>query len=293
MEWPRHGSVSGAQPVIKRLIQSLIGWDGMSAAEQYLWKYRLAGRIAALLAPLPLPLHTLLRAYGSDKQMPGWHSYGRTYEALFRRWKYRRTTLLEIGIGGYRDSPGGRSLLAWRAYFPFGRIIGCDIVPKEMLAGGRCRIHRIDQSSADDLAMLRRQEGPFDIIIDDGSHFSRHQIFTFRTLFDALRDDGIYVVEDVQTSFWPGKVGAVEWDGAALGDPAFAQTCYGWFLDLAAYLNHAEFFDHDGLDAEKLALARQIRRIAFEHNLIIVWKGANRDVSVHMRRAPARAGACP
>ena len=220
------------------------------------------------------------------QQMPGMADGGRV-GARVRRWKYRRVALLEIGIGGYQEQLGGRSLLAWRAWFPFGRIIGCDIENKTMLAGGRCRIRRLDQSSAADLTRLAREDGPFDIIIDDGSHFSRHQIFTFRTLFDALADGGVYVVEDVQTSFWPGRVGLVDWDGAAPDDPAFAHTGYGWFLDLARYLNHAEFFDQHGLDAEKLALGRRIRRIAFEHNLIIVWKGANQDASTFVRPAAA------
>jgi hypothetical protein len=36
-----------------------------------------------------------------------------------------------------------------------------------------------------------------------------------------------------------------------------------------------EFVTLDGVDEARLALGRQIRRIAFEHNLIIVEKGPN------------------
>jgi hypothetical protein len=49
-------------------------------------------------------LWRLLQGFRSDKHMPGWHRYGDTYGALFRRFKYRRVKLLEIGIGGYHTS---------------------------------------------------------------------------------------------------------------------------------------------------------------------------------------------
>lgn len=264
------------------------GWRGKSELEKYIWKYRAAAVIATLLAPLPLPLGLLLRMFGSDKQIPGRHSYGSTYGPLLRRWKYRRVKLLEIGVGGERMLPGGRSLLAWRAFFPSGTIIGCDIVPKAMLAGHRRRIYQIDQSAPGDLAMLQQREAPFDIIIDDGSHLNRHQIISFRSLFPALKDGGIYVIEDVQTLFWRGHVDglAMEWDGAPVGDPEFRYTCVGWFLELASYLNYAEFIEREGLDQEMLTLARQIVRIAFEHNLIIIHKGTNHEASAFVH-APA------
>jgi hypothetical protein len=209
---------------------------------------------------------------------------------MFRPWKYRRVKLLEIGIGGYDDSLGGRSLLAWRAYFPFGTIIACDIVPKSELASRRRHIRQLDQASAADLALLCEQEAPFDIIIDDGSHLNAHQIFTFEHLFHALKDGGIYVVEDVQTSFWPGRVKDVIWDGARIGDPQFRQTCYGYILELAKYVNHAEFVNGEGLDERLLGFARQVKRISFEHNLIILHKGDNDEPSTFVGDESRRGG---
>jgi hypothetical protein len=43
----------------------------------------------------------------------------------------------------------------------------------------------------------------FDIIIDDGSHVSKHIIKTFNFLFDYLVDGGLYIAEDLQTSYFP------------------------------------------------------------------------------------------
>ena len=265
--------------MILGLIKSLIGWERKSKHQKDRLAHR-AGRAAATaICLVPVPLWTLLRAFGSDKQRPGWHSYGRTYHALFRPMKYRRVKLLEIGIGGYGVSMGGQSLLAWQAFFPFGAIVAADIVPKHELDGGRVRIRAVDQSSATDLARLRRDDGPFDIVIDDGSHMNAHQIFTFQHLWDALNDGGIYVIEDVQTAFWPGVVEGVQWDGAPIRDPAFRDTCYGYFLELTKYINHAEFIDTAGLDDSLLAIARTTKQILFEHNLIVVRKGDNSEAS--------------
>jgi hypothetical protein len=265
--------------VIKRLVQAVIGWDGKTERQKYLLNYRLSSILAQAISMLPLPMGRLFFMFGSDKHMPGWHSYGRTYSALFRRWKYRPVKLLEIGIGGYRGSLGGRSLLAWQAFFPFGTIVGADIVPKQELVGRGRRIVQLDQSSPADLAALCAHEAPFDIIIDDGSHFSAHQILTFQQLWGAVKDGGVYVVEDVQTSFWSGVVAGVNWDGADINDPAFSQTCYGYFLELAKYLNHAEFRPTASADPSRQALAKHVKQIAFEHNLIIVLKGENREIS--------------
>jgi 8-demethyl-8-alpha-L-rhamnosyltetracenomycin-C 2'-O-methyltransferase len=159
--------------------------------------------------------------------------------------------------------------------------VACDIEPKPMLVGRRRRIYRSDQSSAQDLAILLEREGPFNIIIDDGSHLSAHQIFTFNELFPTLRHDRIYIIEDVQTSYWPGQVGRTKWDGAMIDTPDFAKTCVGYFCDLLKYINYAEFVPDQRYDPKKVELAKQIKSIRFEHNLIIVTKGDNRMVSRH------------
>jgi len=46
--------------------------------------------------------------------------------------------------------------------------------------------------------------GKFDIIIDDGSHQMQHQMASLYLLFNAIKPGGIYVVEDLHTSYWSG-----------------------------------------------------------------------------------------
>jgi hypothetical protein len=235
-------------------------------------------RIASVLSLLPCRLDWLLGSFGSDKQEAGEHAYGATYHEVLRRFRYKPITLLEIGV------LGGASLLAWRAFFPRATVIGGDIEPKEQYAIGRIRTRVTDQGSRSDLKTLCIQDGPFDVIIDDGSHHNDHQIFTFYEMFPTLRDDGVYIIEDVQTSFWPGFFG-----GANITDPSFTSTCVGEFLELSKYVNYAEFRPQQGLDERRLACARMIKRIAFEHNLIVVQKGKNEEGSNYQRQVKANA----
>jgi hypothetical protein len=222
---------------------------------------------------LRLPLQQIFTLFGTDKQREGGHSYATAYADVLGRLRSKRIKMLEIGL------LKGSSLLGWRAYFPHASIAGFDIVPKPEMARGRVRVYQGDQGSAADLDRVCAAEAPFDLIIDDGSHFNRHQLFSFHHLFPHLKDGGIYVIEDVQTSYWNGSVGGVDWDGSDPCAPDFKDTCVGQFLELTKYLNHAEFLSNEHADTGMVTLAKQIRRIAFEHNLIFIWKGENVEVS--------------
>ena len=59
-----------------------------------------------------------------------------------------------------------------------------------------------DQSNVEDLAQVN-QDGPFDIIIDDGGHSMYQQIVSLRTLMPLVKPGGLYVLEDLLTAyFW-------------------------------------------------------------------------------------------
>jgi hypothetical protein len=275
---------------MKNMIKRLIGWNHKTERERddlrhrfCLWRYHLMSAISYVVCILPIPLRFVLRATRSDKHTPsnlGGHVYGYTYGNIFWKLKYRPIKILEIGIGGYDRWLGGESLIAWQAYFPFAKIVACDIQPKQSLNTFRTKIYKFDQSLQQDINMLCAQETSFDIIIDDGSHLSQHQIFTFENLYHYVKEGGVYVIEDIQTSYWSFD----EWDGANVNDPGFEKTCVGYFLNLAKYLNYNEFTDIERVDKKALELAKSIKQIIFEHNLIIVIRGANLQPSNSIRR---------
>jgi hypothetical protein len=262
---------------MKHLFKRIINLDKKTEVEQAaifekldFLRYRLCYFASYAVCLLPIPVGLLLRASLSDKEQINGHRYGRTYSNLFWKMKYRPMKLLEIGIGGENRRLGGQSLNAWQAFFPFGRIVACDIRNKHRLATPRTLIYQLDQSSKEQLASLVQKEGEFDIIIDDGSHLNAHQVFTFENLYPALRRGGIYVIEDVQTSYWSFDY----WDGAPVNSPEFSGTCVGYFLNLTKYINHAEFTTRKGVDEDMTKLAATVKQVMFEHNLIIVIKGS-------------------
>ena len=53
-----------------------------------------------------------------------------------------------------------------------------------------------DQEDRAFLAELRERIGPADIVIDDGGHTMAQQIATFEEMFPAVRNGGVYLVED-------------------------------------------------------------------------------------------------
>jgi cephalosporin hydroxylase len=121
------------------------------------------------------------------------------YEQYFLNIRMEPFTLLEIGVHN------GGSLKMWADYFPNSKITGVDIDPD-------CKCHETknvkvvigDQSDKKFLNTL----GNFDVIIDDGGHTMIQQKTSLEVLWEHLNPSGIYVLEDLETSYWPKFGGA-------------------------------------------------------------------------------------
>jgi hypothetical protein len=120
------------------------------------------------------------------------------YEKLFAPLNDGRDlTILEIGLAD------GGSLELWRKYFgQNATIIGVDIQDKSFLAEDvDAKILVGDQGKDEFWQAALPQIGRPDIIIDDGSHMCLDQLVTFSALFEVLNDGGLYIVEDIHTSY--------------------------------------------------------------------------------------------
>lgn len=210
-------------------------------------------------------LNALAAHYGSDKW--GLHNYATHYQWHFQSMRESPITLVEIGVGGYRDpTDGGASLRMWRDFFPRALVYGLDIVDKSAHNDGRIQTLCADQSAPNSLAQAIAQTGCPDIIIDDGSHISKHVITTFTTLFPLLRPGGKYVIEDLQTSYWPSFGGSEH----STCDPT---TSMGMLKDLVDGLNHRQITDANSRSRRETDT--QIVGLHFYHNLAIIDKGLN------------------
>lgn len=141
--------------------------------------------------------------YGIWQRIPGghkWWHYFAAYERILGPLRDRPVRFLEIGV--YK----GGSLAMWRAYLhPRSVIVGLDVDPlcaafDRPDDGVHVRIG--DQSDVAFLRSVVDEFGPFDVVIDDGSHVCSHMIRTFDHLFlNGLKDGGIYIAEDTHSNF--------------------------------------------------------------------------------------------
>lgn len=131
-----------------------------------------------------------------------WHYFG-IYERHFSAFRGKPIRLLEYGVFH------GGSLQMWKHYFgPQAQIIGVDINPRcASLAEPGIEIVIGDQEDRQTHAQLREKYGAFDIVIDDGGHTMRQQIVTFEEMYPAVKDGGVYLAEDLLTSYFPN------WEG--------------------------------------------------------------------------------
>jgi hypothetical protein len=225
--------------------------------------------LSILSIPFGYNLNMLARIYKSDKW--GKHYYTKHYSEHFRKFKFKRIKLFEIGVGGYHNPDiGGNSLRMWKRYFPYGRIFSLDIYDKSFFEERRIKIFQGSQIDESVLYKIIDIIGEPDIIVDDGSHINEHVIKTFKILFPLLKTGGIYVIEDLEMSYWPDYGG----DSENLNNPS---TMMNYFKMLTDCLNHKEFIKPGYVPSE---FDKTICSIQFYHNLIFVFKGINNEESI-------------
>ena len=209
-------------------------------------------------------LQSIAKLYKSDKLD---HGYIKIYDSYFKEIKNKELKILEIGVAD------GKSLLTWSDYFKNSVIIGIDIhkidIIEKNLDRKNIKIHQGSQSDEKFINDIINQYGNFDIIIDDGSHISKDVKKSFHLLFPSLNNKGLYVVEDMQTSY-------NHFFGGNAFDLKYSNSHMNFFKDLTDRLNYQEianpFYkvrEYDG----------QITNISFYHNLVFVRKGLNNTVS--------------
>jgi hypothetical protein len=202
-------------------------------------------------------MYELGMKYGTDKVTH--HEYHITYEPVLKPFYSETGCMLEIGI------LEGASLSLWKDIFPNAFIYGMDI--GKNYSGDRYRIMRGDQSKESDLIQLRSQLADKSVffINDDGSHVPEHQLLTFNTLFPLLKEGGIYIIEDIETSYW--RNGTLYGYNVQCGYK-HPKSIIELFKDCADGVN-SEFA---GQFSSPVAHLNQIGSITFAPNCIIITK---------------------
>jgi hypothetical protein len=127
-----------------------------------------------------------------------WMHYFDVYHRHFQQFRGGPVTVLEFGVFH------GGSLQMWKHYFgPQARIVGVDVNPAcKALEEDQIEVVIGDQEDRSFLSGLRETLGVADIVIDDGGHTMAQQIATFEELFPAVPFGGVYLIEDLHTSYW-------------------------------------------------------------------------------------------
>ena len=193
------------------------------------------------------------KKYPSSKNISG---FIQLYEKYFTPLRDSKINILEIGVDN------GDSLRIWREFFSKANICGIDIDKKNFRINNT-NILQGDQSDLNFLKSLVSEYKKFDIIIDDGSHQAKHIIASFNYLFNYLSNNGLYVIEDLQTSYIPRYGGS----RINLKKKKSSMNFIKSLTDSINYeKNNRPFFKKNKFDG-------LIKSINFYQNIVFIYKG--------------------
>lgn len=136
----------------------------------------------------------------TGKLIHKWHHYFEIYEKHFAKFKNKPVNILEIGV------QNGGSLLMWKKYFgKDAKVFGIDI-DKECLKhqdlANNIQVFIGNAADKEFMEKLIKELPTLDIVIDDGGHKSKEQIYAFQTLYNHVSQTGVYLVEDIHVNYW-------------------------------------------------------------------------------------------
>jgi len=227
-------------------------------------------KIACLPQNINNELFQISLKYNTSKlYSPGAIHYLEHYWNNLKNIRNLKLKILEIGV------KEGQSLLMWKEFFPFSEIYGIEINPEPLknFNHENIKIFYGDQSDEKFLKSIS-DDVNFDVIIDDGGHKMDQQKISFSFLFrNSLNDGGIYILEDLGTSYWKN------WGGGLLKSTSTIEYLKSLidglnyrsykgnrntFLDIPEYkFLNASYYDEN------------IKCVKFYRNICFIEKGCN------------------
>ena len=133
----------------------------------------------------------------NDEGQNIYHGYTDVYFKLFANEKYEYQDILEIGI------QSGFSHLMWYEFFPNATIYGIDLGTDPLyknVSNDRIKVLIADQTDENTIIECFKNI-TFNVVIDDGSHLSKHHQQSFRFLWPKVKSGGYYIIEDLATCY--------------------------------------------------------------------------------------------
>lgn len=130
------------------------------------------------------------------------------------------------------------------------------------MSGGRSALHaRVPEEDRDLLRQVAAEVGPVDVLIEDGGHKMGQQIATFEVLYPLMKPDGVFLIEDLHTSYWPDYGGGFQRPGT------FVEYAKGLSDQLNAWHSLEEGFAVD-------EFTRSTKSMHFYDSIIVFERGA-------------------
>lgn len=208
-----------------------------------------------------------------------WHHYFKSYQRIFGHCRHQELKILEIGV------LRGASLSMWRQYFdhPNTKIVGIDIKNKctEYEDADNGVFVRIgSQASEKFLASVVEEFGEFDIVIDDGSHLASHLMASFNYLYkDALKDQGIYFIEDTHTAYWQ------RFRDASVSIQDYAYQAVNYINNPYTAYEHDDFLFEEGDKNPLLVpyITKTLEEVRFFDSIIVFYKNVDKFPPMDIR----------
>tara|TARA_Y100001968_G_C19449572_1_gene767606 strand:+ start:3984 stop:4694 length:711 start_codon:yes stop_codon:yes gene_type:complete len=196
-----------------------------------------------------------------NRKLYKWSQYFEVYEREFSHLREKEISFLEIGVFK------GGSIPMWKGFFKNAENLTFIDIDENCLKleekGTKIIIG--DQSDKSFLDKVIQNHGPFDVVIDDGSHMCDHQIISFEKLWPALKDNGIYLVEDTHSSYWPGFGGGYRNEASFIEyAKRIVDKMHSWWTD------QDDLFPYD-------PFAKEINGVRFYDSIIAFTKKINKE----------------
>lgn len=193
------------------------------------------------------------------------HKYHNIYPRYIEQYYDTDGGILEVGLAGQC------SLRTWLDVFPNMHVY---VFEKDCTDSStdRYSIIQCDQSSAESLQKaVKKCKHPIYFINDDGSHHPEHQLLTFNALFPTLEVGGVYIIEDIETSYWTrGQNYGYDFP-FGIGHP---DSIVEVFKKVADSVN----YEFSRFDDSTVQHVHEIQSITFAKNCIVIVKGPLEDV---------------
>ena len=191
-----------------------------------------------------------------------WNNYFEVYDEILKPYQNKNPNFLEIGVAH------GGSLELWLKYFENNINLYAVDINKDFLDykfdDAKVDYACVDQSSVEHWDAYLKDKPNFDIIVDDGSHDSEHQIVTLLTLFPKLNNNGIYVIEDTHTSYW------TEWGGGLHKKGTLIEFAKG----LIDFLHHPHI--RESAPPGLIEAFKNLKTVRFYNSMVILEKAVTR-----------------